>query len=207
MDESFEIEAMDGSFHEEEAEEEAVFYQCNQCPYKTKYKHNLKRHKHGKHAIGEAPGTTTSSAENVSAICDQCGSVFKTMYGLRSHVRSKHENNFKYTCDACGRGFQGLWNFRGHLRSHNDALKESCSVCSKKFTYTTSRIAHERTHEKTIAKKTSVCSPCNTEFKEEKHLKEHNRGRHGGKEYVCVICQKVYRWRSSLAYHMKYFKH
>ena len=93
MDESFEVEGSDGSFHEGEA----VVYQCNQCPYKTKYKHNLKRHKHGKHSVGEAPGTATSSAENVSAVCDQCqcGSVFKAKYGLRCHVKSKHESNFK----------------------------------------------------------------------------------------------------------------
>ena len=122
MDESFEISAVDGSFHEEQ--EVGSQYECNECTYKTCFKQNLKRHKHAKHPIPVA----TTPTQAVVLMCHHCGTEFKSKYGLRCNVRSKHEGTFKYTCDSCRRGFQGLWNFRGHLRSHNVALKESLLV-------------------------------------------------------------------------------
>ena len=45
MDESFEISAVDGSFHEEQ--EVGSQYECNECTYKTCFKQNLKRHIRG----------------------------------------------------------------------------------------------------------------------------------------------------------------
>ena len=58
MDESFEISAVDGSFHEEQ--EVGSQYECNECTYKTCFKQNLKRHKHAKHPIPVA--TTPAQA-------------------------------------------------------------------------------------------------------------------------------------------------
>ena len=49
MDASFEVLALDGSFHEEQAVRSG--YQCNDCPYKSSYKQNLNRHKHTKHPM------------------------------------------------------------------------------------------------------------------------------------------------------------
>ena len=71
------------------------------------------------------------SSQAVTLICDHCGIAFKSRYSLSCHIKSKHENTFKYTCHSCGRGFKCLWNFQGHLRSHKDALKESCSVAPR----------------------------------------------------------------------------
>ena len=49
MDASFEVLALDGSFHVEQAVRSV--YQCNECPYKSSYKQNLNRHKHTKHPM------------------------------------------------------------------------------------------------------------------------------------------------------------
>ena len=49
MDASFEVLALDESFHEEQAVRSA--YQCNDCPYKSSYKQTLNRHKHTRHPM------------------------------------------------------------------------------------------------------------------------------------------------------------
>ena len=49
IDASFEVLALDGSFHEEEAVRSV--YQCNDCTYKSSCKQNLNRHKHTKHPM------------------------------------------------------------------------------------------------------------------------------------------------------------
>ena len=49
MDYSFEVSALDGSFHEEQAV--GYVYKYNECPYKSSFKQNLNRHKHVKHAF------------------------------------------------------------------------------------------------------------------------------------------------------------
>ena len=56
MDESFEISAVDDSFHEEQ--EVGSQYECNESTYKTCFKQNLKRHKHAKHPIPVATTPT-----------------------------------------------------------------------------------------------------------------------------------------------------
>ena len=72
MDESFEISAVDGSFHEEQ--EVGSQYECNECTYKTCCKQNLKRHKHAKHPIPVAMTPTQA----VVLMCHHCGTEFKS---------------------------------------------------------------------------------------------------------------------------------
>ena len=129
MVDSFEVSVLDCSFHN--GQSVGSVYQCNEWPYKSSFKH-------AKHLVP----VSAMSSQAVSLICDHCGIELRSRHGLSCHIKSKHENTFKYTCQSCGRGFQGLWIFRGggggHLRSHNDALKGSCSVCSNEFTYCSS---------------------------------------------------------------------
>ena len=59
MDDSFEVSALDGSFHKEQAV--SSLYQYNNCPYESSLKQNLVRHKHVKHPAVPV-GTMSSQA-------------------------------------------------------------------------------------------------------------------------------------------------
>ena len=107
MDDSFEVSALERSIHKDQY----VFpYQCNECTYKLQTE--FKGHKHAKHPVPVA-AMPSQTHETVKLMCEHCGIEFKSKYGLRCHIKSRHEGTFKYTCDSCGRGSRASGTFGG----------------------------------------------------------------------------------------------
>lgn len=185
-------------------------YCCNVCQYSTIYRHNLTRHTKAKHPSKESTSESTLPAIMFEHMCHHCGKKYRSKFGLSTHIKSVHENTYRFKCDTCQRGFQGLWNFRGHLRSHHTELKEKCKQCSKTFNYRSSLQRHELEHKNgnsTSDVSKLSCSVCGVQCTNAKNLSDHKRGLHGGKLYMCKVCGKTFRWRSSLSYHEKHVDH
>ena len=171
--------------------------QCPVCNYTSRHASNFKRHM-TTHDIGPKP--------NVCFVCEQCGSKFKSKYGLKIHTDSIHEDKYRFRCHVCGKGYNTLWNFQGHLRSHDSQVRVTCDICNAKFKFMSSLIRHKRQcHSQIVGQEAAVytCEQCNITFGCSTSLKEHKNGMHGGKSLECDRCRKKFRWRSSLFYHQK----
>ena len=202
MDESFQIELLNESI-----EEVRTTHQCDVCGYQSAYKQNLTRHMKNHLATTEP---VSSQGDMDRLVCQHCGKSFKSRCGLQDHIKDKHLKVFKYTCEVCSKGFNRLWNYKGHLNCHHKELREKCD-CGKQFQYKTSLIRHKKqcTHgrEEIPNPNPFECTLCGSTFKEKKTMKDHMRGAHGGKEYQCHVCGKLFSWRSSLSYHFNHFDH
>ena len=168
---------------------------CVICSYTSKSKLYFDRHL-AKHK------DKLSESDRFPHVCDQCGLKFKSKYGFRTHVDSKHKQKFRFTCHICGKRYNGLWNFRSHLTSHGDKKQEICDVCDRKFTYRSCLMAHKRKCHSGIIT-LFECDLCNKTFSCRKGLTEHIMGVHEVRGYKCIDCFKVFRWRSSLSYHRR----
>ena len=181
--------------------------QCPICSYTTVRPSNLKRHM-TTHGIGSKP--------DVTYVCDQCGSNFKSKYGLKLHTDSFHNAKFKYRCHACDKGYNTLWNFEGHLKSHEpESVHLTCDVCGTKFRFMSSLIRHKRQGHNNLKKhggqctkeqQAHVCDQCGLAFSCMTSLKDHKRALHDGETLECDWCEKKFKWRSSLFYHQKLCK-
>ena len=193
---------------------ESNTHQCSECPYTSKFKHNVTRHEKLHKTTCTAPKSSTPMkvATEVPTqaakhhICDQCAKVFKTKYGLNLHRKSKHENAFKFQCQMCGKGFNQAIQYRGHCATHLNVPVEKCQHCSKEFQAPGSLKKHLRictdnpSHEESTQ---FVCDVCSSSFTTKDGLKYHQKGKHQPPKYQCDKCLKSYAWRSSLRAHIK----
>ena len=157
------------------------------------------------------------STDACKHFCEYCGNGYRSKYGLKLHIDSKHKQKYRFTCDVCGKGLNSLWNFRGHLRTHNESLRDKCDTCGKLYTYPSNLATHKKHCGKKNREKTQdgitdedvsithyVCKVCGAIFKNKNSVTDHERGSHGNMGYKCQICSKMFRWRSSLSYHMRH---
>ena len=178
-------------------------FKCEMCFYESYYKQNWRRHVNNHKRVNNASSAAEDpgSKQQPLFVCEWCTTTFKTKHGLKLHTRTKHLKEFRFLCSVCGAGFNVLSAFRGHLASHHKKLKEKCSLCAATFQYKKSLIKHvQRIHEG-VEEKTFYCNECKISFSGRDTLLQHIRGKHGGKGFECKFCAKVFRWRSSLAYH------
>ena len=134
--------------------------------------------------------------------CEYCGKVYRSRFGLKVHVDSKHKAKFRFTCEVCGKGLNNLWNYRGHINKHSEKIKEKCDTCGKLFTYRTSLLTHKKRCGEPVVD-VYICPACGVKFYNKRSFWDHQQGLHGNRNYQCHMCSKMFKWRSSLSYHMK----
>ena len=181
--------------------DESGKYKCGVCSFSSKRKHNVKRHV--RLHLPKLPKLPNMEDFSKTILCDQCGAAFKTKVGLELHVRNKHLKVFRFKCTLCPAAFNMLSAFQGHLASHHKKLRVKCSECGAEFRYKQSLMDHKmRAHAHNVTeKKMYSCFDCQQDFSCSNTLQEHMRGKHSAKRYECPKCDKIFKWRSSLAYH------
>lgn len=195
---------------EESCEDVLTTYPCSECTYSSKWKSNLKRHRTVVHKQKTNCQTTATAIKDKEIhVCDQCGKSFTSRYGMSLHIKSKHQEIFRFKCGVCEKGFQQLWDYRGHLASHVNSLEKTCNTCKKTFKYQTSLNRHVKICNVTDENNNSKfeCNVCQKKFKSNKNLIDHMRGAHSGRLFQCDVCLKFFKWRSSLSYHRQHAKH
>lgn len=88
-------------------------YGCNQCDFKTVFKHSLKTH----------------SIKHKVYTCDVCDLEIESAYALVKH-RKTHQVNPKnriYLCDVCGFQSKNDRSLKMHKKTHNPEFK--CPDC------------------------------------------------------------------------------
>ena len=184
-------------------------HHCKYCLYDTKDKANFNRHVRIKHAseVKTKDDSKTPECQKKEHICDQCGKCLTSKYGLKLHIKNKHEQTFKHICPTCNRGFNQTIQFHAHCKRHFNIVTDQCEYCGTQFTFPGSLGRHLKIckenpdHEET---KGCVCPKCAAMFPTERHLKEHIQGKHEPPTYKCSECGKLFSWRSSLKSHKKH---
>lgn len=87
--------------HNVDTSAEELTYQCDQCPYKTKRKEHMKRHR------------MNHSADRPH-LCDTCGMTFKRSDTLNQHKQvhlEKLQRKLNFPCQICKKAFRSKVSF------------------------------------------------------------------------------------------------
>ena len=83
-----------------------------------------------------------------------------------------------------------------------DKVDFKCNECGKTYKYRKDLNAHTRLkHEEEV--KLYECEQCDSKFKQRKLLNKHMKTLHGGEEFPCPTCGKVFSQKSNMKRHSK----
>ena len=171
---------------------------CDVCGKGYTKKHLLDAHRRSVH-------------EGVEYACEECGKTFKYVHTLQNH-RKLHDSSTKkkeeVECDLCGGKYKCL---KEHMRRvHLGAKTFICEIWGESFftkTILKTHVTRKHTDEKPFK-----CNFCFHGLVTKYELKEHIKRRHSGKEsledvkdkpYLCSICDRRFKARTSLTDHMR----
>ncbi|KAK7507915.1 hypothetical protein BaRGS_00000880 [Batillaria attramentaria] len=178
MDTSFEVQPL------EESVVEIVLpktpQKCAQCDYTTTGTFNLKRHIMKKH--DKDTGGREQPMHYREFLCDECGLQYNSAFALARHKRCTHDPSLvNFICPTCGREYKRQDNFCRHLTTHTNP-----------------------TH--LAGTKTVQCTyeGCEKRFSKQWCMNRHIAGVHHRQTFTCHACNKRYKSKSALAYHVNH---
>ena len=194
---------------------------CEQCPYGTSRRSNLKSHIKAVH----------DKIRN--HVCEKCDYASSQKSDLRIHMITVHKmGEKKFKCEKCPYTSAHKGNFDHHINGvHKKIRNHVCEECDyaasqkkdlrthminvhtmgeKKFKcdlcpYTTALKYHFNTHIKGVHKKIRnyVCEDCDYAAKDKSSLNKHIKTVHGKiRNYVCEKCDYAASEKSGLRIHM-----
>ena len=173
-------------------------FKCSACAYTARYKYLLKRHQqiHG----------------NIKPYkCHQCGYASRQRHHLQRHQRihdqqklmgivQDHSNGL-FKCNLCDQQFVEWDRLTSHLtKSHkNNQRLFNCGQCRRRFAQKSKKDKHEircrtRRYECYVCKK--FVAKCTADLK--RHMRIHT----GEKPFQCMVCNRYFRQRYTLKYHL-----
>jgi len=188
---------------------------CEYCGYVSADKSTLRGHIQGKH--GEAkfrcdhcPFTSSwkrnlnqhksSACKNRAQfmetegvfVCDRCDKLFKSSLGLQCHQTNYHGKGSieSRTCNDCGYVAVDKSALRVHVLGKHGEIKFECNQC----TFTTNWKSNLRKHKKVCRNQPGllVCDQCNKVYRSKTRLLYHITSFHGKKENLtCEHCGYV----------------
>lgn len=118
--------------------------------------------------------------------CKVCDLNTNTLYGLRDHVRDKHDlKTYRICCDKTITAYMAL-DLYDHIRVHLDKDAFKCIECGKHFQRSRFLELHRRNNHSQNPP-THICEHCGKGFWTKVMLDGHARVRHEGKA-TCKYC-------------------
>ncbi|CAG4960931.1 unnamed protein product [Parnassius apollo] len=139
-----------------------LYYNCNDCTYRTLNKKTLEAHINKVHLYIRP------------YVCQTCFKGFYKKSNLTEHLTT-HLQITNKICEICGDSFVNQKTLMEHQRLHSDSKPYECDICSKKFVTSGRRSDHiKRTH----MDKTEFCIFCDKKFSLKKELNRHVKKTH-----------------------------
>ena len=192
-------------------------FECNLCDYKSRFSHNMKRHK-----LRHERGDFNKKPKKEIPECKECGESFKTTGRLNKHIRTVHKTaviqNLKlnqHKCPECDyqswkkymvtrhyeqrhvrtleNGYQRCPKCKLKISSDESKSHEcvfySCEICGKQY----NSIDGVRVHKKKVHEeiRENKCEECGKIFERSTLLKNHMEVVHQEK-VSCHICGGSY---------------
>ncbi|XP_073831211.1 uncharacterized protein isoform X1 [Musca autumnalis] len=133
--------------------------------------------------------------------CQICNKRCSTIYRLRNHIQSVHNNIYQHICDICGKKFKSKPAFQKHYDEHQGIVEPAaqCSICGAWLKNSFSLKVHLTIHEDTEF----PCDICGKLFQTKKNLSRHKRYWHRlERNLKCSYCEKIFREKRNLDEHM-----
>lgn len=209
--------------HERLEHRKGSSWQCNQCPYNTLLRHNLKDHcrSHFKPLSCE---TCKKNFAKPSALrnhlmqhrhgvfvkqkvakfeCKECEKPFATKHHLRAHKVKVHSQRIVH-CDLCGKTFRDKDNMRRHMNIHG---KDPCKLCGKLVADNRMDIHIKLIHPSGESFLACRIALCKQKFSSFKQLNEHESIHVGKKLYKCPKCSSKTEFLNDMKRHMRINSH
>ena len=137
-------------------------------------------------------------------ICDTCGHVSTTLWGLKKHQKLVHEKIYKYVCHLCAKPLNSNEKLNVHMINVHGIgeRKFKCDQCDKSFATSNLLKNHFESHH---AKKTLYqCEQCPKTFWMKSYLNTHVRRIHDKiRPHKCDICQQGFVYKRDVVSHKK----
>ncbi|XP_053622510.1 PR domain zinc finger protein 5-like [Plodia interpunctella] len=160
-------------------------FKCESCLIGFNYKTSYSSHMAAKHS----PSTGSYS-------CLICKTLFSTIESLQVH----HKRHLRrYQCGLCGKRTMDMKVMEQHYYStHDISLKQyECPVCPHVSNSIDLHRYHKDTHKARLQ-----CPSCDKSFIHRAGLLNHRLAVHELRNsFPCALCDKVFRWRTSLKRH------
>ena len=182
-------------------------FQCGQCEYKAKSKHNLAKHRTSNH--------TNKTLRPYP--CKICQRRYRTKsdlnrhlkchlrYPLKSYPNLDYTKLDKYSCDKCPYESKQRSSLVLHQLVHSDERPFPCELCDWRFKTKRRLHNHLQRHKKDSLEKLYMCSTCARAFafKNDLAVHEKNHELRKTKGFSCTLCDFKTSLPSCLAGHMR----
>ena len=134
--------------------------------------------------------------------CDICERKFRSLLGLRFHMRSMHDQVYipNLICDICNKEYTNTSELNRHKKNVHGPKDQSCEVCGKFFSRSKLNDHQRQAHKK------FKCDLCDKEFSYSS-LAQHKKWVHGGYKESCEVCGMTFFSLSGLQSHKKLKNH
>ncbi|XP_055842701.1 zinc finger protein 208-like [Episyrphus balteatus] len=194
-------------------------YKCDTCekPFKNMFsrnKHEFLEHKDSEQRNCKlCPFSTSSHSswqthryrhENPTQkkyLCSFCPKTFTNPKSLKVHEDYLHgDKEWAAKCEKCHKKFMNKQKLEYHILSvHSNGRNYHCPDCPKTFKNSFQLKSHQKLH----TDRTIECPECEKKFVRRVDLKVHMRIHTGELPYQCHLCDKSYRIKVRLTYHLQ----
>lgn len=127
-------------------------------------------------------------AEEEVLICEFCGKLYKTEFGLAMH-RNIHSTYKPFKCSRCPEAFRNETSMMCHMATHTGMRPYKCQQCDKSYMVRKRLLRHIASH--TIGKQFK-CKICARSFLSLEHVNQHEERHSKVETPKCSICKDVF---------------
>ncbi|XP_065213305.1 zinc finger protein 84-like [Planococcus citri] len=136
--------------------------------------------------------------------CEKCGSFFKSVSDVRTHMKRVHadpKTMVQLRCSHCEYVTPYYSRLKKHMLRHSNTYLHYCEECGKGFNHSLDLQTHINNHK---GVKPYQCEICGKNFNRESYMKRHRESVHVQPfSYECAYCQKRFSFKYSLKSHIK----
>ena len=163
-------------------------FKCEQCPYTSAHKENVKKHIEAVH-------------EKTKHVCKYCGYAATHRISLKRHIEAVHEDMKEHVCKECGYATSYKNALKRHIEGVHENIKHVCNECG----FAASRKDNLSQHIMAVHKniRNHVCGECGYAASQKSHLKNHIEAVHENIKHVCGECGYAASQNGNLNTHRK----